>query len=79
LSGDENKYVLFNAINALANIGNPKAIPVLIKASNNPEHVSRAISALCTFKDDPRVTKVLSDTSMHGPNARVRKKARCKS
>lgn len=79
LSGDENKYVLFNAITALSKIGNPKAISVLISASSNPAHASRAVSALCGFKDDPRVTKVLSDISMHGPNARIRKKTRCES
>lgn len=77
LSDGENEYVVANAVNALAEIGNPNAIPALIKASNDSDHISSAISALCTFKGDPRVAQVLADTSVGGPSAYIRKKTRC--
>ena len=77
LANEEDEYLVQSAILALDKIGNPKAIPMLIKLTHNLPSQRSSVSALCTFKNDVRVEKVLSEIRMNGANTSLRKKARC--
>jgi len=76
LSTNKNENIQLNAIYALAKIGNNKVIPILVKTADT-DHSSSLISALCTFKDDPRAAKALVHISMHARKAYLRQETRC--